>query len=968
MKKHPSINILMGCTLILVAGCQNFLSLSQLGGKFISADVTETSTNWYSDLLLSAESTANQTDTAGSLLREIEEADIVKSVDQYLFLLSSARGLRIIDVTDWAAPVLKGSFSFTAAPVEMYVTNNVATIITRNNSACRLDSQAQPVKQSGSKVFLVDVENVDAPSLINAFDIEGFATESRRVGQVIYVAGVDMPLWYSSDTWSMVTSRGNPALEKVFNHDETLVQSPNGFVASIYVADPKNVHLVQQESFAGKGQYIHATQTAIFIAGYSWDDAKTTIQYVDISDPDGKIVLRGSCQMAGQILNRFSMDAWQDVLRVVTGNSTGWSQNTERGVNLYTFDLTNPDHITQKARLPIIDNETLRAVRFDENKAYVVTFLQTDPLWVIDLTDASKPKITGQLEAPGYSTYLHGDGTSLIAVGINDAADWRASVMLYDVSDAENPTELDRAVLGQEYSSSQANYDDKAFNVIPSVQLILVPYDTWVDGTEKNMLQLLDYSTGKLVKLASVQHHGTVERSGVDATTNFLWVMSQSTLQTLNIQNPKSPKSLASVSLTQNVLAWKVVGQYGLRLVQLNDNSVELQVLPADDPNASQVLTSKQFNIYGMYTAQLLYINNSLAVITGTDDSGYAKIATIQLGSLPHLTVAAEKTFDFQASAYHYGYYGAKYVDSLWSYYVCPSVWSGNPSNPLMLDNGGLVYYGYSGSGRNLKIVSLADPADPKMTAKVDLAENDNYTFLSQVGVDGNTLWCTGVKPVAYNLWDAFQGKSPEARYYVQLVDCSDLAKPHADKPVNIPGLAVGKRDKIVFTIDPQWSNDDVSNSFCSVRIIDDNVDLLKRVDLPTGTPGTVYFSANTAVLTLGASYGDGPILYAAKSDECNLGSFNIISIDISDSSNPILVTNSQYAGYGIIAGIAENYVVAQNTATTQAMIWKISDDQSLIFDQLVDLGSVIRSVSQTSTRIDLVCGTAGVISVTPNQ
>jgi uncharacterized secreted protein with C-terminal beta-propeller domain len=39
------------------------------------------------------------------------------------------------------------------------------------------------------------------------------------------------------------------------------------------------------------------------------------------------------------------------------------------------------------------DNESIRSVRFIEERGYVVTFRQTDPLYVLDLRDAAAPKI-----------------------------------------------------------------------------------------------------------------------------------------------------------------------------------------------------------------------------------------------------------------------------------------------------------------------------------------------------------------------------------------------------------------------------------------------------------------------------------------------------------------------------------------------------------------------------------------------
>ena len=60
------------------------------------------------------------------------------------------------------------------------------------------------------------------------------------------------------------------------------------------------------------------------------------------------------------------------------------------------------------------DNESIRAVRFIEERGYVVTFRQTDPLYVLDLRDPAAPKVLGELKIPGYSGYLHPIGENLL--------------------------------------------------------------------------------------------------------------------------------------------------------------------------------------------------------------------------------------------------------------------------------------------------------------------------------------------------------------------------------------------------------------------------------------------------------------------------------------------------------------------------------------------------------------------------
>jgi hypothetical protein len=113
------------------------------------------------------------------------------------------------------------------------------------------------------------------------------------------------------------------------------------------------------------------------------------------------------------------------------------------------------------------NGQRVYAIRFVGPTAYVVTFKQVDPLYTIDLSSPTSPKVAGQLELEGYSAYLHpvGDGL-LLGVGVDVSSDSNepsgAQVELFDVADAAHPKLLSKASLGAG-SSTQATYDHHAF-------------------------------------------------------------------------------------------------------------------------------------------------------------------------------------------------------------------------------------------------------------------------------------------------------------------------------------------------------------------------------------------------------------------------------------------------------------------------------------------------------------------------
>ena len=121
-------------------------------------------------------------------------------------------------------------------------------------------------------------------------------------------------------------------------------------------------------------------------------------------------------------------------------------------------------------------NEQIHAVRFLGTQGYVVTFRQTDPLFVIDLSDPTAPALSGELKIPGYSAYLHpvGDGL-LLGVGQDATDEGRVlgtQLSLFDVHDPANPVRLSTLPIG---GSSEAEWDHHAFLYWPEDGTIVLP-------------------------------------------------------------------------------------------------------------------------------------------------------------------------------------------------------------------------------------------------------------------------------------------------------------------------------------------------------------------------------------------------------------------------------------------------------------------------------------------------------------
>ncbi|HEX7627455.1 MAG TPA: beta-propeller domain-containing protein, partial [Candidatus Methanoperedens sp.] len=131
----------------------------------------------------------------------------------------------------------------------------------------------------------------------------------------------------------------------------------------------------------------------------------------------------------------------------------------------------------------IAPDEKIYSTRFLGNRLYMVTFKRMDPLFVIDLSDATSPKILGKLTIPGFSDHLHPyDETHIIGVGKETGDnEWGGvsvkgvKISLFDVSDVNNPKQLDSYDIGQPGTDSEALQDHKAFFFDKNKNLLVIP-------------------------------------------------------------------------------------------------------------------------------------------------------------------------------------------------------------------------------------------------------------------------------------------------------------------------------------------------------------------------------------------------------------------------------------------------------------------------------------------------------------
>lgn len=207
----------------------------------------------------------------------------------------------------------------------------------------------------------------------------------------------------------------------------------------------------------------------------------TEIHVFDITDPRTATYV-ASGDVEGALLSQWSMDEYEGTLRVVVTDESPWFDTSDVPDTAVVTMQRQGDELVEIGSVDGLGkNERVYAVRFIENKGYVVTFRQVDPLYVVDLADPTKPEVTGELKINGYSAYLHPIGEDLLLGVGQDATDegrmLGTQVSVFDVSNPTDPRRLSRMTFEDAYSD--AEWDHHAFMWWAPEEITVLPLQRW---------------------------------------------------------------------------------------------------------------------------------------------------------------------------------------------------------------------------------------------------------------------------------------------------------------------------------------------------------------------------------------------------------------------------------------------------------------------------------------------------------
>ena len=481
--------------------------------------------------------------TTNTQVSGVDEADRIEYDGNYLF---------VADLPVWTEAqentkqirILERQADFTleqvaTMPVEadfniagMYLTSDTLGVVSHSYQYYALEDAlvaSSPWHQvdNDTVVNVFDVSQPSAPNRVSDIRIDGGLISSRRIGDKLYIAMQyvpfvsDLPAVTSEDQ-SLVDIYNaildvdaselvpqitiNGQTSDLFQLSECLlpdnVTAENGHpqmvsMVEVDLANPANVSAVCMLTEAHglfmsqQNVYLHANigEETVFHKLSLGE----SIQYEASGSVPGRFSWRSHAQ--------FKMAEKDGHLLALTSQALFSSEPVhqlnvlaQQGGELVSVATLPNESQPQAIGKP---GEDVYAVRFFEDKAYVVTFEQIDPLYVIDIADVTAPAILGELEIPGFSNYLHPmDNGLLLGIGqqINTEAipqtggqltvvpvNEGMKVSLFDVRDPANPLSIQEHVWAQTYTP--AEFDHRALTVLKTEQgyRFAFPAEFWGD-------------------------------------------------------------------------------------------------------------------------------------------------------------------------------------------------------------------------------------------------------------------------------------------------------------------------------------------------------------------------------------------------------------------------------------------------------------------------------------------------------
>lgn len=486
----------------------------------------------------------------------VDEGDVLKNDGRYLYTTDSLNGT-VISILDTETMTIASQIEVkpSSDKNEIYVTDlylNGDRLIATGYETKKAENDKHKYSRYdcmyiriGDCVSIVyDISDRKNVTELRRMKQDGDIVSSRMIGSYLYTVTTYSPDTDDNESYIPKVDDQKLKCDSIYIGDEKKEYTQYIILTGYDTADENST--VNKVSVIANSGEVYCSQEKLYVASHEYnqktDRDETAVHVFTLSD--GNVAYKGSVSVPGYCEGQYMMDEYSSYFRIAT---TDYDIKKDADIsNLYVID-NNLNVVGELEN--ISEDEQVKSARFLGNTAYIVTFKNTDPLFAIDLSDPSKPKILGEVKLPGFSRYLHPLSENLL-VGIGydgdeeDADTSKVKISLFDVSDKKNPKELDSHVIKNAYCDIFA-FSAKAFVQIDENTFgIPVSYETFNNDQfgEKLVFKTFTVKNNKFSEKNAYIHSTSNDYTGLFRGTfieNKVYTLDGETLKQFDMESEK---------------------------------------------------------------------------------------------------------------------------------------------------------------------------------------------------------------------------------------------------------------------------------------------------------------------------------------------------------------------------------------------------------------------------------------------
>ena len=436
----------------------------------------------------------------------VDEGDVVKTDGRYLYIIREGREVQIVSIQAGKMaevavirPTLEQSEN---SILDMYLTGDTLQIICQRYDADMQEDgeDAYYMNYRGiTSVCTYDLTDRANPVHVGTTEQEGTYYTSRKSGEYLYLFTSVYP---QESLIRQYADQGKEyGLIPLVNR-ETMAASDiyipkeddrggTEYMLITSVNENKPDQIADQKAILESASRFYVSTENIYLERENWEAGSTQTAIARFSFSQGKIKGESAGVVNGAVTDDFATNEYDGFLRVLT---TQWNDSGSQTNNVYVLDQ-NMEIVGKIDNLA--EDESIYSARFMGNTGYFVTYRQVDPLFSVDFSDPTHPKILGELKVSGFSEYLHFYGENrLLGIGWETDPETGATkglkLSMFDVSDPADVKEVDKLVIKNiDYFPGEYNY--KALTVSPEKNVIGLAASSYESSGTVNSYMVFSY-------------------------------------------------------------------------------------------------------------------------------------------------------------------------------------------------------------------------------------------------------------------------------------------------------------------------------------------------------------------------------------------------------------------------------------------------------------------------------------------